>query len=375
MGGNTFSHDAFKKARAQHTQDGASATARGEETVCRTGKLDPLVDPAEYGVIRPSRIRLKERPDGSFVVEVGTSVPTEYRVDTTGSMGDNVDRALAALPQLCDLVAEMLPGRDPFYCASIFGDLMDRQGRGFPLCRGQFECEAGKMVNQLTLMHPERDGCGNGGEDPHYGFFASAYLTNSYFRRIGLKSYDFTISDEPVHEGLSDRQLVRIFGDEVFEKVRANGHELDRHHLPDNRELVQYLLTQAHAFGLLVEGRRSSLRAGWEDMFGKEHVIMLPRIELVPHVMATIIGLTEGAIDLQSAVDFLTGREIGKGEAHQVVDAVAHIPLGAQQTLPNFARMPKKGDVFATKTDLWPVDVSDSAPKADEGGEPSGGWL
>lgn len=383
MGEFTFTKDAYLGATARHTTAGKSATARGEEQVRVTGKLDPLVDPAEYGVVRESRIRLEERSDGLWVVTVGTPVPIEYRLDTTGSMGDNVDRALKALPDICGLASAVLPERDPFYCASIFGDLADvfsNGAPGFPLCRGQFECEAEKMVNQLTLMHPMRQGHGNGGEDPHYGLFASAFLTRAYFRMIGLRSYDFTTTDEPMHEPLIASQLVRIFGPEVFEKAQQNGFQINARNLPANGELVKELLKHAHAFVLLVNSHHGSgLRQHWVGYFGKQHVVVLPQIELVPHVMATIIGLTEGTIDLRSAKDFLAGSNLPKSAVQSVIDSVAHIPLGAQAALPNFGRMPKKGDVFAKKTDLWPLDPKD-VPQGDPGVEPttppvSGGWL
>jgi hypothetical protein len=379
MGRGAFSRAAFDDTVRTHTRAGASASARGEERVRSTGKLDPLVDPAEYGVVRPSRIRLEDRPDGLFQVAVGSPVSIEYRLDTTGSMGDNVDRALAALPNICGLTSQVVPERDPFYCASIFGDLADTfpdGSPGYPLNRGQFEVLADRMVNQLTLMNPMRNGCGNRGEDPHYGFFGGAYLTNAYLNRIGLKRYDFTISDEPVHEGLSAAHLKRIYGSEVFEHARENGHKLNERDLPSNTELVRDLQKQAHAFGLLVNGHR--IASHWQEMFGKDHVVHLPEIEFLPHVMATIIGLTEGTLDLRSAVDFLTQNEVSKSDARSVVDAVAHIPLGAQCALPNYKKQPVKGDVFRTKTDLWPMkpgDVPIAEAPSESTATQDGGWL
>ena len=382
MAKERFSRTAFRDATDTFTTKGKASTYRGEEQVRITGKLDPLVDPAEYGIIRESRMRFEERPDGLFIVANGTPIPEEYRLDTTGSMGDNVDRALAALPKLCGLVDQALPGRDPFYCASIFGDLMDRDGEGFPLCRGQFEAEATKMVNQLTLMHPERDGRGNGGEDPHYGLFAAAYLTKTYLSRIGLRGYDFIITDEPMHDRLSPNQLQRIFGSEVFDKARENGFPISPGELPSNEQVVKDLFHLSHAFALLVTRGRDgqSLIKHWQSYYGRDRVIVMPDIEYLPHVMATIIGLTEGTFDLQSAADFLAANEVTKREAKAVVDAVAHIPLGAQQVLPNFGKMPKVGDVFRSKTELWPIDpdevpvVAQSTP-ASEAGKKPGGWL
>lgn len=372
MGTRTYSREAYEGARRSFTEEGKSGTARGEQHVRETGKLNPLVDPAEFGVVRESRIRLEPRTGGGFEVSVGTPSSLEYRLDTTGSMGDNVERAIKALPQTCELTSALLPERDPFYCASIFGDVVDR----FVLCRGQFEVLADRMVNQLTLMHPEAQG-GDGPEDPHYGLFGAAYLTNAYLHRIGLRSFDFTITDATAHDRLSPDQLERIFGSSVFEKARENGHEIDPKDLPTNQELVADVLHRAHAFVLLVG---TDARKYWTLLYSKERVAILPTIEYVPHVMAVITGLTEGTLDLLSAVDFLTGVNLQKSDARQLVDSVAHIPIGGQCALPNFGRMPKKGDVFMEKTDLWPVNPED-LPTGSAGEESpakpdgSGGWL
>ena len=271
MGKHTFTREAFRGATARLVADDGPVTARGEQEVRRTGKLSPLVDPAEYGVVRESRIRLEPRPDGCFTVSVGTPVPLEYRLDVTTSMGDNVDRAHKALPDICELTAAVLPERDPFYCASVFGDTCDQ----FVLCRGQFEALAERMVDQLTLMNPERGG-GDIPEDPHYGFFGAAFLTRAYLQLIGLRSYDFTITDAPAHDRLSPTQLTRIFGPHVFDKVRENGYTLDQKDLPTNCELVSEMLKRTHAFMLLVTHGARDLQNYWSGIFGSERVVVLP---------------------------------------------------------------------------------------------------
>jgi hypothetical protein len=374
MGRETFSKTVYRSSLASLAPEGTRATRRGEQTVRETGKLDPLVDPSEFGVVRESRIRLEERKAGGFEVTVGAPVPIEYRLDTTGSMGDNVERALKALPQICGLASAALPERDPFYCASIFGDVVDR----FVLCRGQFEAEASKMVNQLTLMHPEANG-GDSEEDPHYGFFGAAYLSRLWLQRAGLRSYDFTITDAPMHDRLSVKQLERIFGASVLEKARENGHQMTGRDLPTNKEMVRDLLKRAHAFALLVTERgESGLGSYWQGFFGAQHVVVLPQIEHVPHVMAAIIGLTEGTFDLQSVTGFLTTSNLSKAEARRVVESVAHIPLGAQRSLRNFNRLPTKGAVYAKKDDIWPAEAGEvpSAPETPaESSDDDPGWL
>ncbi len=371
MGHLTFSRTAYTGAKSALTEKGKSSTARGEQKVKETGKLDPLVDPAEFGVVRESRIRFEEQSGGLFKVNVGTPVPIEYRLDTTGSMGSNVEGALKALPSICELTSSVLPGRDPHYCASIFGDICDQ----FILCRGQFEMLADRMVNQLTLMHPEGQG-GDTPEAPYYGIFGATYLTRAYIQHIGMKSFDFTITDAPGRDTLVIDHLKRVFGPQVLEKAKENGHQMNPRDLPSVHEMVQDLRKRVHPFALLVGTGAESY---WRKLYGKEHIVILPVIEYVPHVMAVIIGLSEGTLDLQSAVDFLTSSNLQKADARNVVDAVSGIPLGAQRALPNFKRMPNGGDLFAAKTDLWPIDPS-KAPatskkqKTDET-KPSGGWL
>jgi hypothetical protein len=80
-------------------------------------------------------------------------------------------------------------------------------------------------------------------------------------------------------------------------------------------------------------------------------------------------------------MDFLTSNNLRKADARTVVDAVSGIPLNAQRILPNFKRMPNKGDLFAAKTDLWPIDPSEAVAKVNpsdpvsDDDDDDGGWL
>jgi hypothetical protein len=99
----SWSSNSFKAAAAEATSKG-SATHRGEQRA-REGKgLDPLVDPKAYGVIRLSLNLML--PEGSqFVLPAGVAMPVKTDLDTTGSMGGNVDIAFRSLPKVFDLLA------------------------------------------------------------------------------------------------------------------------------------------------------------------------------------------------------------------------------------------------------------------------------
>jgi len=355
MGRDTFTRVAYASASERYVDTDGPVTGRAEQRARYTGKLDELVDPAGYGVIRRSLLRFDELSSGLFELTVGTSMPVETRLDTTGSMGGNVDIALEVLPDAYELCSRVLPGYDLHMATGIFGDKADR----FVLCRPQFEMLAEKIVEQLTLMVPERNG-GDFPEDPHYGLFGAAYLTAAYINRIGLKGYDFTVSDAPARSTLSEKQLTRIFGNEVFEKVASNGFQINSDNLPTTKEVVRDLQRRAHAFFLQVGDNyysryESETTDFWTDVFGPEHVVMLPSTKLLPQVQAVIIGLTEGTLSLGEVEGFLTSNNVSKTDAERITRSVANIPIGVQAEAENYDRLPQKGDLFRDKTDLWPI--------------------
>ncbi len=354
MGYDKLTRDTYSSAHRTYVPTRGSATRQAQEKAYSTGKLHPLVDPAGFEAVRRSLVRFEQRSDGLFRVTVGLPVPIEIRLDTTGSMGRNVEEALRILPDTYDLASRMLPEKDPHMAIGIFGDCMDR----FVLCRPQFEMTADKLVHQLTLMVPEGGGAGNGGEDPQYGLFAGAYLTAAYVNRIGLKGYDFTITDEPARDYLIRGELERVFGKDVYDKAAENGHPIDKKDLPSTKKVVKDLLKRAHAF-VLVVGNRLDTEAFWPSVIDPRRIVRLPHIGLLPQVQAAIIGLTEGTLTLRSLDAFLSDNEVDERDREAIVRSVANIPIGAQAALDAFGKGPKAGDVFEKKTDLWPMDPGD----------------
>jgi len=277
-------------------------------------------------------------------------------------MGDNVDIALEVLPEAFELWKEVLPGYDPQVATGIFGDVLDR----FVLCRPQFEMDADKIVQQLTLMVPDRAG-GDREEDPHYGVFAATYLTEAWLHKFGLKSYHFVVSDAPARDRLDERYLVKIFGEQVWEKVAENGHQISSSDLPTTKEVYSDLLKISHAFFLQIRVA-SDTREFWSRVLSKDRVIEVPDTYLLPHVQAAIMGLTEGTLDLQSVQDFLLGSNVQRAYARQITESVSRIPLCAQSSLPAYADLPKAGALFKDRLDIHPIDPDEleSIGTADE---------
>src|ERR1035437_8093712 len=236
MGDRRFTTADFAATSRSVRSEGGSATKRGEQRH-REGKgLDPLVDPKGFGVIRRSLFRYDGNA-GKFVLTVAPAMLKETRFDTTGSMGDNVELAFKVLPKSYNLLKEAkgapLGRYDLQIINSIFGDVSD----DYVLCRSQAEMDD-KIAEQLRLMVPEGGG-GDSDEDPQYGLFGAAYLTAASIVSYGLKTYDFTVTDACGRDRLDSNTLIRVFGPEVFDKVKENGQQIKRSDLPTTKEVVK----------------------------------------------------------------------------------------------------------------------------------------
>jgi len=324
--------------------------------------LDPLVDPASNGVIRRSLNRME--PEGLlFRLVMGIAMLVEERLDTTGSFWRNVDIAFKVLPRTYELLKKVLGRYDLQMINAIFADALDN----YILCRSHAEMGI-KIAEQMTLMVPEGGGKGNHGEDPQYGLFAGAYLTSADINRYGLKYYDFTVTDEPSHEPVLKNELERVFGKEVFDRVRENGFEIDPNNLPSVKQVIDKLLERAHAFVFLVD-RDDEANEYWTKVIAQNRIIYLEDTSWLPEVKAAIIGLTEGVLTLSNLEDFLINEaNVSSEVARMIKRAVAGIPIGAQALLENFDKIPLKGDLFKGKRDVWPTD---EIPEEDDSEEPT----
>lgn len=339
-----------------------SATHIGEKRQSQGLGLHPLVDPSAYDVIRRSISWLE--PEGDhFTLLRGVAMLEETRLDTTGSMGNNVEIAMEVLPATYKLLSSgssaVLCRYDLQMITSIFGDVCDK----YVLCRSQAEMDE-RIAEQMTYMFPEHKG-GDTPEDPQYGLFGGAFLTWTSINQYGLKYYDFTVSDAPGRDYLDAKILVRVFGNSVFEKMTENGYQINPQKLPSTKEVVNSLSQRAHVFFLQV-GNSVETAQFWRRIYGSERTVVIPKTELLPYVKAAIIGLTEGVLDIQTTEEFLRNSNLPQTDARQITRAVAGIPIGAQAALPNFGKIPLRGAKFAKKGDMWPIGTSAAA-----GDEPS----
>ena len=343
MGRETFSRDSYERARRDYgiTRD-IGVTHKAEQQARKTGRLSEIVDPA-VDPVRQSKIRLNPY-NVKWIATVGCPMDIEVSCDTTGSMGGEVDTEMKVLPDLYEAVAKVLPGYDPQLCLGIFGDLTDR----FALCRPQFEMEAPKIVNYLKEMAPQRDG-GDTPEDSHYAMFARAYLTDAYTNKIGLKGYHFIVTDATCHKSFSISGIKKVFGEDILEnELKGQFGNVP----PSLNGMVADLKKVTHQFVLLVGDVVYRDLSFWTELCGEKSVINISSTDQLPEVISAIIGLTESTLsigDLEA--------HFGGNAKYGLLANLAQIEIGAQaklrRALPH--PVPKKGDIFENKGDLWPV--------------------
>ena len=345
MGRETFSVESYRTARRDYgvTHD-SGVTREAEQRARDTGRLSEIVDPA-VNPMRFSKIRLNPHQK-KWIATLGCPMDIEVSCDTTGSMGGEVDTEMAVLPDLYEAVAKVLPGYDPQLCLGIFGDVCD----DFVMCRPQFEMEAPKIVNYLKEMAPQRDG-GDWREDPQYAMFARAYLTDAYTNRIGLKGYHFIVTDAECHDRLNREDIKRIFGKEIFDNELKNMSKI-----PTMGKMVEELKKKTHQFILVVKS--FSAIDFWHDLCGENSVIGIDSTRQLPAVISAIIGLTEGTMDVTELEQHL-----GPGASSSMVAQLSNINIGAQAKLRHALPhpVPKAGDIFANKGDIWPIQPEEAS--------------
>lgn len=345
-----WSSKTYESSRKAVEHDGGRATRAAELQSQKGLGVDRLVDPKSRNGWRESNSLLLEREDGRFNLVYGVALPIRTDVDTTGSMGGEVDRAFKALSRSQQLLV-LGPGAvlkkrpyQPQFAHGIIQDVRDRH----PYLMTEFEPD-NQIEVQMRMLVPERDGKDTT-EDYQLGLYSLGYLTRTSITKYGLRGYYFIVGDELGRPALYRSDAAAIFGKEAAPQSD----------IPVT-ELGEKVLKGWHAFYLQV-GNEGYVTNYWTNVLGRERVIILPRTEYIPEVQAVIVGLTEGILDLQTATEFLIEvARLDETEARRVVRAVNHIPLGAQASLTNFDKLPLAGSVFAMREDIWPVENGSEA--------------
>ena len=123
------------------------------------------------------------------------------------------------------------------------------------------------------------------------------------------------------------------------------------------KKMIEDLKAKTHQFILVVKSYDSASFWFWRDLCGEKSVIEIDSTRQLPAVISAIIGLTEGTIEVVGLKEHL-----GKFGNAGLIKQLSNIDIGAQARLRHALPhpVPKAGDIFAKKGDIWPIQPGDS---------------
>ena len=122
---------------------------------------------------------------------------------------------------------------------------------------------------------------------------------------------------------------------------------------PSLEKVVRDLKKKTFPFVIIPKKAHPDARKFWEEIMGEKNVIMIDSTYELPAVISAVIGVTEGVIEVTDIEPYLKD----KVKSPETIRCVSRIKAGAQAQLRHKLPhpVPQKGDLFASKEDLWPI--------------------
>jgi hypothetical protein len=207
---------------------------------------------------------------------------------------------------------------DPQISVAANDDFKVEPSRCFQISEFESDNRIDDHTRNIKLVS---NGGGNGGESYDLVLFAAAYLTETdCFQKRGKKGYLFLYADENFFPVLSAKQVKSVFGITVEDNI----HIKDLVTAAQEKWEVFVMWPAASAY----EGAREQ----YVELFGAEYVITLEHPNIIAEVIGATIGINEGKVSAQQAIDDLvTHTGISANQASSVATALA--PLGEMKTM------------------------------------------
>jgi len=338
-------HEAVKaeiRARAEKVE------TVGRSYYERTGHMPDNV--SCKGTIRKSQNVLS--PEG--ILAYGIKKVIADCSDTTGSMGDNVERAFDAMSVFSDVMVGAFPDFHWDYAAGIMQDIDDSHG----VCQfAQFESD-NRRTDRMRELVPDR----NGGDSPEDYRFLMRYLADRSrldVNRYGGRGYAMFVLDQV------DRDYALTAGD-----VKSHlGYDLQGSSCTTldvwtalKRKFYPYIL-QVGSGGA---GRRNEVTNWWERTV-KDPVIVVDHLELLPWYKVGIVYMTETATpSLDGLAKILANgnTRVSQSDVRVIWDAVKGIWSAGMEAKIEY---PEKGSKFDNRRHMWPEGHPRFAENTDDG--------
>ena len=148
--------------------------------------------------------------------------------------------------------------------------------------------------------------------------------------------------------------------------------------MPTIAEMFKALHARAHAFLLDIQHEwcttSDNLAKDYGAYYDVHHRITINNAGYMPYVEAAAIGLTEGTLQPMDIEKFLRDHQVDEANIRLALPGLKAVNFRAQRMLEQKAReagiltgpLPKKGDIFASKTDVNPIRRAEDAAGEDD---------
>ncbi len=301
MGSSSWSSDAFSHLSSER------ATSSADDIFIHKRSGSARKD------MLPSGIKFRESRDSDTHPE---SLAIAVFLDETGSMG-RIPEALAKgnLGQLMDtIIKHGIP-----HPQIMFGGIGDQYSDKYPLEVGQFESGNVELDEWLTSLCLEGGG-GFGSQESYLlaWLFAARHTSIDCFEKRRQKGFLFTIGDEKSWDSLDAKELKKIMGYEQGDSITA-------------KQLLEEARRMYHVYHIHMNctGYRDNTEVlgYWEDLIGKQSLIILDEQDAVAETIAAIVDVTHGA-ELKNITKDFSPRVAGAVEkALAVIDTKTNIAV------------------------------------------------
>lgn len=311
--GTTYWSDRHYRRRAARLR-AAGRSAFGYNEDIRQGRaaaeVNPMMDPAKL------KNGCRESRD-SEAHPCSTAVSVLF--DVTGSMHSVPRMMQQRLCTLFDLLVKKQYLRDPAVLVGAIGDATcDRA----PLQVGQFE-SGNEVEDDLSRLFLEGGGGGQQTESYELALYFLARKTKlDCLEKRGQKGYAFIIGDELPYPRVKRREVEHVFGD----KLRSN--------IPIERIVAE--VQQKYELFYILPNLTSyyddpKITRRWKGLLG-QNVIRLEDPEGISELIASTIGLSQGALRRDDLTSQLQGAGASRDVATAVTGALADVPFDLRDT-------------------------------------------
>lgn len=291
MGGGSWNATNYA---ANTQQKVASGTSFGYS---RATKSQSTASWAAHEDLDPKRVAGPASPFAGEVmresrdnVDHPNALPIAVTFDGTGSMGRVPTVTQQKLAGLFGLLLRQGYAEDPQVLVAVYGD---HKTDYVPLQVSQFE-DDNRIDDNLDKIFIESNGGGNGGESQSLMWYYLAYhtATDAWDKRK-KKGYAFFIADEVSHD-LDAAAVKKIIGDgePLTQDLTVEG-------------LAKAVSEKWDVRILVIDNMSAQMQGSvkfYENLFGKDHVLVVEDPDSVTETIALAIGALEGNIDIDDSV-------------------------------------------------------------------------